>query len=585
MSSHRPQLDFLEPEVLAQILEFVSDTSPRSLEAVASTNKYLRSVTKLIAERHVVLEHDYLGVIIDRTKELLNDKQSLANIRTITLNEWAEINSKRMNYFNQDCVEPLVQLITRIGRLQALDWNLDQNIPIEIIRALETHQKHATLRMFNWTPPSDREPHAEVVALSQCPLLTHLRAVIKSHPLTLPDTRELQFQTVIARAPNLEYAGVIKRSPVSRNWGMVGNADITPFGVPKNPNTSIRMLTLDGYDINKQMLDGLSTLIDLSSLRNVKFSRGIIDISYFQNAATMLPNLKEISLNFGHVHSIPGSTRSQLTAAAREYLTTCSPVESLSVWGWKDVLSVDELVDRHGPTLKSLQLHEKECASKICPPKILSTDELDKIVNQCPKLTNLTFDLRRSTQKLSIKEDMNFKHFEILSREGSRLSSVQIYFDAGILYLAEHPEWSARLFSPAEEYPDFDHEDGNLDNTPEPSTADFDSDPDSDSEDEDDNDNDNTGGSSSQPSTKIHKGIKPTPFPLMLQYVEDLWKKIYGSHRTGARFLTVKFGEWESVAGSQAFTPERRLVARFKVNPMERDDQLDKCVVDSMKLD
>jgi hypothetical protein len=317
--------------------------------------------------------------------------------------------------------------------------------------------------------------------------------------------------------------------------------------------------------MSKQTLDDWSAIIDFSSLRNLKFSRGIIDSTYFVHAAHMLPNLQHISLNFRYLQDVSEGEKNDITSAAHQYLISCTPVKSLSLWSWMDVISLKDILTRHGETLTSLQLHERENASDSSPRKILDCEDIKSITDVCFNLKDLTFDLNRTSSALKLDDtDANMEYIRILSKIGTRLSSLQIYFDVGSAYLATHPGYDGGAFA---------------------SSADIQSGDEGSSSDEDQGDHD---GVHAIPR-RSYKPIAPTIESVMSLYVQDIWKAVFGIQRAGKRVLTVKVGEWETIrnhlivrAPMIGFRQQLHLIRQFVVKPMERDDQYDQCSVKIM---
>lgn len=49
----------------------------------------------------------------------------------------------------------------------------------------------------------------------------------------------------------------------------------------------------------------------------------------------------------------------EFRAAVENYLSLCPSMESLSLWSWMGRVKLTTIL-RHGPTLRALQLHERE---------------------------------------------------------------------------------------------------------------------------------------------------------------------------------------------------------------------------------
>lgn len=118
------------------------------------------------------------------------------------------------------------------------------------------------------------------------------------------------------------------------------------FFTRTKPNPALRHLTLDGFGLSSHTLDVWGQYVDLTKLESFKCSRGLPDVSYFDEAAGVLTNLKQVSLNFGY------QREPDMKKAAEHYIATCSPLQSLSLW--YVFLQQASLVSQFGPQRDSL---------------------------------------------------------------------------------------------------------------------------------------------------------------------------------------------------------------------------------------
>lgn len=154
-----------------------------------------------------------------------------------------------------------------------------------------------------------------------------------------------------------------------------------------------------------------------------------MQVDYLKAAATRLPNVKHVSMNFQVVQE------ETILKAAKEYLLECSPLHSLSLWGWTAVLKLEEIVARHGQSLRSLQLHEKEDTKRR--DLVLSQSDIEFLKESCPHLTELTLD---SADHGLGSDSGNIDIFRSLGDGKLKLQKVQVYLhSAGVVKMLEEP--------------------------------------------------------------------------------------------------------------------------------------------------
>lgn len=305
------------------------------------------------------------------------------------------------------------------------------------------------------------------------------------------------------------------------------------FYTHKQPNSALRSLTLDGYGeisrhstpladkvigLTEKTLRTWSEFVDLSQLTSLKSSGGAADISYFNYAPTVLTSLKHVSLDLSRHDD-------SLKQAVEIYITTCAPLESLSLWSWHGVISLSSILEVHGPTLKTLQLHERETTGTHGESmrKLLTVEEVKQISIACPNLKDMTFDLDRHTRALDSELEEDASIFNLVAN--MTLNKLQIYYDLGLSSLAR-PDGFMTPAPPSEEA---ENADGQVMDDPLQTNAKV------------------------QVKTKtppLLRPLSPTPNQPISDFAASLWKKVFGDTRAGSRILALKFGEWEREIGS-----------------------------------
>ncbi|KAL2410473.1 hypothetical protein ABEF95_000512 [Exophiala dermatitidis] len=519
----------LEIEVLATILEHVCDTSPRTGPALARVNKQFNNAVQLVRHRHTTLywEHEAGCFVTPETIYWDLEAERFVTPARLPPTSWKtddflrgvrHLTIRQCDIHNRSVVFPfmgqLSELICQIGNLQTLTWDCISPPLASLVQTLEErhprahfHVRRVDLSACDWL---DELPEAGKSPLvSKC--LRSFGAEISSAYWTVE--KHILFQKIITSAPNLKFASLMSSST---NKDMMDGWE--SWHVKQKPTSSLRHLTLDGWPLSADALDYWSKFVDLAALESLKCSRGPITKSYFDRAPQVLTNLKHVSLN------LVSYARRDTVEGVQNYLETCAPLSTLSLWSWHGKVSLESILSRHGPTLEALHLHERGRVELITPyheryyvpalhsmptlRPILSTCQLRQIFESCPKLKVFTFDLERDTQFLNI----NGYHGYLEELKSVKLDKLQIYMDCGVEYVSHASvEWDDETvlnrcggdFPSVSGLPLFQDE------------PDF---------------------------PTIHP---PSSSDNICRFVGELWKHIFGARTHGERLLDVKFGEWE----------------------------------------
>lgn len=460
---------------------------------------------------------------------------------------------------------PLVQLVKKASRIAKVEFGYGGAVfPYELLQALETYHPHVKLCIWEYhrDPEMDHTDAAEQ-ALSRSPILRTIRASIwTSNGGTPIDLRLEAFKRIIANAPNLKLAsvnqgqsGCLPRLQKPEEEAQEEEAAAKFHAHCPKPNTSVRSLTLDGFHFDEDMLNEWGKFASLRHLEKLKCSRGIPDNSYFKAAPSLLTNLKDVSLNFGNRGEDP-----ELAELVGDYLSSCAPLETLSLWSWMNVVSLDTIL-KHGPTLKMLQLHERESLSLETKRGLLSLEDIRRIRNDCPQLKDFTFDLDRADINWQKDIELHKTVLEECARFGRRLQRLQIYLDLGVANelaglgrrRVRRPRGQGPLASSITDMQDgSDGDDDSAD-----TSAEYD-----------------------------YRGPFPPPCTTaeIRQHAEAVWKIVFGDPANkGPRELDIKWGEWERkrAGGYPASWVlwEQREKRQVLVRPHERDDRPGEAVV------
>ncbi|KIW65897.1 hypothetical protein PV04_08112 [Phialophora macrospora] len=574
----------LEFEVLASILEFVDDQSPRSTAAVAQVCKRFNSAVESIRYRQVLVQWDGTKhAWVNSKRRLEQDWQNpdlLRGLRHLTVyrgdlppiegpkDEWD--NDTNSDDDEDDSAMPgnpfgqLKNVLRDASNLKTLIWKVGYFPPYGITKTLYDYQPKAKLNLYK------AERHSSPVgllaaeqALATLPCLNTF-SMTASHGSCIED--HMTFQVVLALAPNLKFASLVSL-PLMRpgdpelasRWRAQPELWFPQMYANRKPNTSLRHLTLDGWCLSAETLDYWSRYVNMACLESFKCSRGSVYASFFQRAPELLTGLKHVSLNLN-----PQERNDETAAAIEQYIATCSSLSSLSLWSWRGGVSLSTILARHGSTLTTLHLHERE-DHWYSLRDTLSVEELRSIRQSCPKLKELTFDVNRTSQLLRFEEygDM----MEELRR--FKLDKLQIYLDCGVPWLAEAGGRLDRYDSPVQDrrMPDVLEDDFFY----------------------------CSGDDQFHSASPVHTRPRPpdnadhvlvahppSSNKQMCSFLIATWKAVFGSRTEGTRQLTIKSGEWERL--NTPILPRLRGQRDVRVCcrawPHQRDDMQEVCEIE-----
>jgi hypothetical protein len=549
-------LGSLEIELLSAILEYVDDESPSTTKSASLVNKHLYATARRIRFRRQTLDLSNLGKVRSRLSAFLAEPDALRCIRHLAIVGNAHSNHPGPTEL-QFTYESLARLIRDLASLRGIVWQYAGQIPLNILDAIHQCQPRAALKIYNWCREAYGAGHADPteLALAHSPALTSLHASIwdgGSGPH--PDLREAACKRIIANAPNLQYASITtgRSGCVFTVLSPAEEVELAKqeeqFYTHKQPSTSLKALTLDGYRLSKGTIDLWSRFLDFSKLESLKCSRGFVpDKSYFELAPTLLTSLKHVSLNFSY------SKDADIAAAADNYLATCSSLETLSLWSWMNVISLQSIL-KHGPTLKTLQLHERETTDVDVPRTVLTSSDVADIRRACPKLRDFTMDIDREAHDWEQEVNNQAIYAELAL---FTLDKVQLYFNLGI---AAQISGASSTLNDADMSSDSEFCESDCGSPP------------------------SKGGEHNRSLSAREKAMLPlrTAEDTVAQ-AKSIWRTIFRHRRTGQRALDIKIGEWERKMGlgypAHWVVWEKRNRSYLKLRPNERDDMLGEVVL------
>ncbi|KAK5088870.1 hypothetical protein LTR05_003092 [Lithohypha guttulata] len=605
------RLDEIELEVLQIILQYVYNSVEGTLVPLAQVNKYFNEAMKVVLHSQKVFYlHNSIHQSLDANgRNKWTKTSAIDHVRHLRVEynlPWEtrpDFSIPSSYTLFTERFEPFNNFIRSIRSLKSLTWNAGP-LPHTLLETLKISHPKARLKIWcykrfqsglDYLDPSE-------VALANFPNLTHIkfdtrhaRSPLRPHSQAPNTYNHAAFRAIVSRSPSLEYAGLV----LDDNAFLPDRSVFPESDTSDHKCRSLKSLTLDGssFQLSKESLKELSTYIDISRLETYKFSRGITRLDYFTCAASMLPNIKHLSLNFATLRNNFHDNDNTIFVPAKEYLLNCSPLETVSLWSWSGVLTVEELLNRHGATLKTLQLHEKQASLSYdfgrSERTTLTAAQIQSLRAACPRLSDLTLDLNQENLGFDLRtQPETLDVLEIVSHFTPPLQKLQIYFDNNGL---------ARYLQGKLTYdPSTGLHHHELD------TPDEDQDEDEDEvEDEDNNEVDgrttlasSTGPASTHSSlvelTAIHSPLRKRARrdgntsesvesasggmnreQVLRNYVESIWKCVFGTATTGQRSLEVKFGEVESRSSVVVDTAK----GHFLAYPHVRDDKLGECTI------
>lgn len=587
--------DRLNHDCICSILECVDDVSPQTTKnSIRFVNKAFYATTNIVGHRRKMLRFPPFGhcchpnpdpADLDisswlTNEDVLRDLHYL-NIATAPLSKQMDNSQGNSRQQEKRKFENLATLITKLGNLKLLNWSYRGPIPLDVVEALQGHHPKAELQIYHFARYDDSANHEDPaeLALSRSANLTTLKASLWNlNNEGYLNLREAAFKRIVACAPNLQFASVVTgrsgcviNTPTQEQLEELEECS-AKFFTHKKPNSALRALTLDGYPLSQATLKNWKSFVDLSGLQSLKCSRGLPDASYFAYAPQVLTNLKHVSLNLRYgSHGFKNLIQT--------YIQDIAPLESLSLWSWIEAIPLDNILKRHGQTLRTLQLHERETTADYDEEKrrLLSLEDLKSIKAQCPRLRDLTVDIDRYSK--SLKPEVELKHHadKLETVASMNLEKLQIYFDLGI---------ASMIHSYGASYESADEEEhtNDVDHAPESQGAEVSSS----AQTIPDKSPLHPSPTQCPPPKRLKKvkhpgSFSPSPDKAIEPFVKELWKKVFGGRPNGtSRALDVKFGEWERKMGGGYPVPwllkEQSKKSWWIVRPDERDDRPGECV-------
>ncbi|KAK1230800.1 hypothetical protein PQX77_006100 [Marasmius sp. AFHP31] len=298
----------------------------------------------------------------------------------------------------------MIAFVSRITHLEEIIFDCTQPVPITLLTVL--HERHPTsqLHVRNWTrrAPDVKvgDPHEEALARSIC-----LRGIEAFFTTGGDDTMELNepaLKRIIGLAPNIESASLRTRS--EGGCVMYGRSieeveeesrEAAKFDVAGAPPKVIRKLEWD-Y-MSAYSIPHLERTVDLSRLETL--NAGEIDHTGCLHALqhSTFRGLRHLSFTLPRSDPEEGSLARERSPTVTAFITSLSPLLSLSIINYAGCVDITTILLHHGATLRSLSLHEVENTTN--QRSVLEPRQIDDLGTKAPNLEFLAIDINRTADQ------------------------------------------------------------------------------------------------------------------------------------------------------------------------------------------
>ncbi|KAJ5092817.1 hypothetical protein N7456_008678 [Penicillium angulare] len=301
---------------------------------------------------------------------------------------------------SEDLYEPVVRLIKILPNLTDLIWTWSNVMPQCIMDTLSRDQPQCRLHLdyfFNSLNLIQREGHrvSRYNRISRENLDTRWHGAPSLHSIRIGLDGETYYQFVRQRMSLLR--GVIS-APNLKELRLSRNAkapDIPPESEFPCADLSLEALHFESVlDFDWDILNGWSHYIDFSTLQTLKIHGRLDDgvLREWNRAKLSFPSLRALSLNIGS----KVLRSADFYNSANDFLHSVPPLTELELRGWHSLISIESLVDHHGPRLLKLNLLNPTAW------QFVSEEEIRLIDEGCPSLGELGIPLNRSQGELEL---------------------------------------------------------------------------------------------------------------------------------------------------------------------------------------
>ncbi|KAJ5266996.1 hypothetical protein N7478_009804 [Penicillium angulare] len=321
-----------------------------------------------------------------------------------------------------DLYSPVVRLIKTLPNLKDLIWTWSNVMPQCILDTLHRDQPQCRLHLdYFFNGPMIQREYRRVSRYDRVwrqNMDTMWHGAPSLHSISIGSGRESSYEN--PRGRGLLLRGVIS-APNLKELRLRRNErapDIPSESECPSEKLSLEALHFESRsDFDGGTLEGWSQYTDFSTLQTLKIHGRLNDDVFriWNRTKLSLTSLRALSLNIGS-----NALRSaDFYNSANNFLHSVPPLTELEFEGWHSLISIESLVDYHGPHLHKLKLLNPTAW------QFVNEEEIQLIDEGCPSLQELGVPLNRSQDE--------FEQFILYMALGSMKNLSTLHLDYQIL--------------------------------------------------------------------------------------------------------------------------------------------------------
>jgi hypothetical protein len=471
----------LSAELLDEIVSYLGDTHLSTVRCLALVSRHCYSTACVWLYRNLHLRiktRDKLRADVDKYLEILSRIQGFGHVRTMVItgrmprlkvleNRWNQDDELRISTedfaeedgedrisinhlphpFAADRVlavsgeeeeawHPLLDLLPLLANLADMEFDCFNQFPPLLLRLLRQHQPRCRLhlrelRISQKQPvnvarshPEGPDPYEMALVTSPC-----LRSIGFHSANFSSGKEEAVLRIVGGLAPHLKSVRVVqpfmlrnsrcsRPLPDARNLlpGMQwpGFAGLSS----ESSRSSLESLTLSG---GWYSLERWHQCVDFTSLRYLNLSRVDRDRLMWAVDVGSFPALEELRIElYRDWTTLALNFLALFSEAAISFFVSLPPLQALILKGDVERDVFDAVLHRHGKTLRSLRLGHFRASPSLVEPRHYTRSHLNKILECCPDLQELSVIVKRS-----IWDQDEVEAYQILGRF-TRLARLEV---------------------------------------------------------------------------------------------------------------------------------------------------------------
>ncbi|KAK1219223.1 hypothetical protein PQX77_018063 [Marasmius sp. AFHP31] len=455
----------LSAELLAEIFELIHDSSRHTIFSLLRVSKFISEAASLFAYRELTFdftqtpqhedvqqsssaEEPYTRTLqqIDLLLDLPLDHTIWKSVRKVNVHStfvsWQpgaeESTSESLFTPSEEAVQArwrsFIEFVSDVVCLREIVFDCTERFPIALLRTIEAIHPSCHLHVKNWTR-SDRgvragDPYEEALGLSTCLKSIQAHFVCETPGI---DYRFEAFQRILALSPSLQG---IAYSKIGGGFAMITDPEQQAerrreserFRVEKPvKKTSVRRIKWE--TLNSALVQRWETFIDLRNVETLELD-SVINADWMEYAMDhgTFRGLKHLAIKINSYPRLQDRSQSKFKSTLERFLSTQSPLESLSITRYHGYIDFSLILPHHGATLRSLSLHQVERTTG--PRPVLTEGDFNLIRSEARHLEDLEFDLNRTR----VPGENEMRVYNILSTFQS-LRRITIHYDVGLYHV------------------------------------------------------------------------------------------------------------------------------------------------------